>query len=294
MIARRFAPLSAAAWLAASTLAPGAAAASDWPAIVERYTPAIVNLKISLKAESEEGGEPEESTQEVQGTLVDPSGLVLVWNSHFSANRFLDLIAELGGGAFKMKVTPTDIKVYLDGDAKEHAGFLVAADSDLDLAFVQLETLPDRPLAAVDFSNGATPRLGDELAAVTRLTSTFDRVAYFDVVRVAGEIRKPRPAWVVSGGNATLMGMPYFAIDGRPAGVLVTVMSRAKSDAALNPSQLMANLLSLGRGEVEVGPLGVFLLPADKVQPVIAQAKQRAVELLAERRAAAPPPASAP
>ncbi len=272
-------------------LAPDTASASDWTSLVERYAPAIVNLKISLKAESEEGGEPEESTQEVQGTLVDPSGLVLVWNSHFSANRFLDLISELGGGAFKMKVTPTDIKVYLDGDPKEHAGFLVAADSDLDLAFVQLETLPERPLVAVDFASGATPRLGDELAAVTRLTSTFDRVAYFDVLRVAGEIRKPRSAWIVAGGNATQMGMPYFAADGRPAGVLVTVMSRAKSDAAMNPSQLMANLLSLGRGEVEVGPLGVFLLPTDKVQPVVAQAKQRAAELLAERRATAAAPA---
>lgn len=284
--------------LGLATLAAPARAA-DWPALVDRLAPAVVNLKISLKAEAEGGGEPEETTQEVQGVVVDPGGLVLVWNSHFSVNRFLDLFAELGGGEFKMKVTPTDIKVYLNGDPKEHRGFLAAADSDLDLAFVQLEEPPATPLVAVDFSQPGVVRAGDEIAAISRLTSAFDRVPYFDVVRIGGEIRKPRPAWVVTGGNATQLGMPYFASDGRPAGVLVTVMSRAKTDSLSNPAGLMADLLSLGRGQVEVGPLGIFLLPADRIRPVVARAKLRADELRAERKAApaapaAPPPPSPP
>jgi dipeptidyl aminopeptidase/acylaminoacyl peptidase len=278
--------LAALSWL---LIPPSPANAADWAAVVQRTAPAIVNLKITVRSESESGGEPEESTQEVQGALVDPSGLVLVWNSHFSANRFLDLLAEMGGGDFKMKVTPTDIRVYLDGGATEHKAFLAAADTDLDLAFVQIEEPPVPALPAVDFSDAAPIRAGDELAAVSRLSSAFDRVPYFDVVRVAGEIRKPRPAWIVTAGNATQLGMPYFAADGRAAGVLVTVMSKAKSDALSNPSNLMADLLSLGRGEVEVGPLGVFLLPAEKVRSVIEQARQRARELLAERAAQAAP-----
>ncbi|MBP1642594.1 MAG: hypothetical protein H6Q03_1263 [Acidobacteria bacterium] len=278
--------LAALSWL---LIPPSPANAADWAAVVQRTAPAIVNLKITVRSESESGGEPEESTQEVQGALVDPSGLVLVWNSHFSANRFLDLLAEMGGGDFKMKVTPTDIRVYLDGGATEHKAFLAAADTDLDLAFVQIEEPPVPALPAVDFSDAAPIRAGDELAAVSRLSSAFDRVPYFDVVRVAGEIRKPRPAWIVTAGNATQLGMPYFAADGRAAGVLVTVMSKAKSDALSNPSNLMADLISLGRGEVEVGPLGVFLLPAEKVRSVIEQARQRARELLAERAAQAAP-----
>ena len=276
--------------LAVLSLAAGrsAAAETNWSALVERLAPAVVNLKISLKAEAEGGGEPEESTHEVQGVIVDGTGLILVWNTHFSVNRYLDLLAELGGGEYKMKVTPTDIKVYLNGDPKEHKGFLAAADSDLDLAFVQLEEAPPAPLSAIDFAQGAVVRAGDEIAAVSRLSAAFDRVPYFDVARLGGEIRKPRRAWIVTGGNATQMGMPYFAADGKPAGVLVTVMSRAKTDALSNPAGMMANLLSLGRGQVEVGPLGVFLLPSEKVRPVVAQAKARAAELLAERKAAPP------
>ena len=264
------------------------AAAADWATLVERLAPAVVNLKISLRTEAETGGEPEETTEEAQGVLVDGSGLILVWNSHFSANRFLDLLSQFGGGDFRMKTTPTDIVVYLNGDPKEHKAFLAAADSDLDLAFVQLEEPPAAALTAIDFAQAAAARTGDEVAAVTRLSAAFDRVPYFDVVRIGGEIRKPRPAWIVTGGNATQMGMPYFAADGRPVGVLVTVMSRAKSDALMNPAGMMGDLLSLGRGQVEVGPLGVFLLPSDKVRPVVAQAKLRAAELLAERRTAKP------
>jgi hypothetical protein len=263
-----------------ATIAP----AAGWPDLVERYAPAIVNLKITLKTESETGGEPEESTEEAVGAIVDPSGLILVWNSHFSPGRFFDLIAEMGGGDFRMKVTPTEIKVYIDGDPKEHRAFFAAADSDLDLAFVQLEEPPEQPLPTVEFGPDPVLEAGTEVAAVSRLTGTFDRVPYVDVVRLGGRISKPRSAWILSGGNATQMGLPYFAPDGRPAGVLVTVISRAKTDALANPGGLMLDLLSLGRGSVEVGPLGIFLLPSERVSAVVEQAKVRVRELLEERR----------
>ncbi len=264
----------------------GAAPAADWPALVERVAPAIVNVKLSLKTESSFGGEPEESTHEVLGAVVDPGGLILVWNSHFSPNRFLEIFGQGRGHEMQFKVTPTDIRVSFNGDPTEHAAFLAAADSDLDLAFIQLQQAPDAPLAAIDFSRAATPRLGDELAAVSRLTAVFDRVPYFDVVRITGQVRKPRTAWIVGAGNATQTGLPYFAADGRPAGVLVTVMSRTRTDTSLDGGNRMAELLGVGRGTVEVGPLGLFLLPADQVRPVIEQARLRAAELVAERAAA--------
>ncbi len=263
------------------------ARAADWPALVERVAPAIVNVKLSLKTESPYGGEAEESTHEVLGTVVDPGGLILMWNSHFSPNRFLEIFSGLSGETLDFKVTPTDIRVSFDGGSTEHPAFLAAADSDLDLAFIQLQERPDAPLAAIDFSRAATPSTGDELAAVARLTAAFDRVPYFDVLRLTGQIRKPRTAWIVGAGNATQTGMTYFAADGLPAGVLVTVLSRARTDTSPNSSNVMAELLSVGRGTVEVGPLGLFLLPASQVQPVIEQARQRAVQLLAERAAAA-------
>ncbi len=284
---------TAAALLIVATSGPKLEAATgvDWSAQVERVAPAIVSLRITLETEREgSGDEPEETTDEVRGTVVDPSGLILVWNSEISAGRMSEIFSRAGEGAMRINVEPTDIRVRLPAEAEERPAFLAASDSDLDLAFVQLEQPPAKPLASVDFSRAAKVALGDELVVVSRLSSAFDHAPYFDLVRITGEVQKPRTAWIVAGGNATQVGMPYFAADGLPAGVLVTVLSRSGVPRSLNPSKLFAELISLGRGQHEVGPIGLFLLPAERVRPVIQLAKERAAELLAERSAAAAKP----
>ena len=277
--------------LAVATLLFAAPAAADWQALLDRYAPAVVNLRVTLASEMEGSGAPaEEATDEVRGALVDPSGLILVWNSHLSAGRMTELFSGGGMDSAKLKVTATEVRVTLPGESRERHAFVAASDSSLDLAFVQLEELPEAPLAAVDFADSAPVKIGDELATVSRMSSAFDRAAYVDLVRVGGELRKPRAAWILSGGNATQAGMPYFAADGRPAGVLVTFLSRAGDPTSRNPGKLFAELMSLGRGQSEVGPVGLFLLPAERVQSVIGQAKERARERLAERKAAVAEP----
>lgn len=269
-----------------------AAEPPNWSALLDRYAPSVVTLRLTLRTEMEgSGAPPEDSSDEVQGAVVDPGGLILVWNSHLAAGRTAELFAHFDGEqGMHVKVTPTDIRVLLPGESRERTAFLAAADSDLDLAFVQLEEAPERPLVAVDFSQPAKLAVGDELGTVSRLSSSFDRAAYFDTVRVAGELRKPRPAWIVAGGNATQVGMPYFGLDGRPAGVLVTFLSRSGEPTTRNANKIFADLMSLGRGRSEVGPMGLFLLPAERVNGVVQLARQRAAELLAERREAAAKP----
>jgi len=255
-----------------------------WASLLDRYAPAVVNLRVTLRTEMEgSGAPPQEATDEVRGALVGPQGLILVWNSDFSAGRTGELFSQLSGDDSRhIKVTPTEIRVTLPGDTKERAAFLAASDSDLDLAFVQLEDPPAEPLPFVDFSQSAPVAIGDEVATVSRLSSAFDRAPFFDVVRVTGQVRKPRAAWIVAGGNATQVGLPYFTADGRPAGVLVTFVSKAGDATSQNPSKLFAQLMSLGRGDSEVGPIGLFLLPADRVRAVVELAAQRATELQAE------------
>jgi hypothetical protein len=73
---------------------------------------------------------------------------------------------------------------------------------------VQLEEPPPAPLAAVDFTRSAKVEPGDTLAVVSRLSSAFDFAPFFDLVRVTGEVKKPRSGWILGGGNATEVGMP--------------------------------------------------------------------------------------
>lgn len=268
---------------------PSAAGAAELSGsdLVARYSPAVVSLSVTLRTEMEgSGGSPEETTSEIAGTVVDPGGLILCWNSNFSAGRMAEVFGGFGEMASRMKVKPVEIKVRLKGSDQELPAFLAASDSDLDLAFVQLEEPPSAPLAAVDFARPAAIKPGDILTVVSRLSSAFDFAPFYDQVRVTGEVKKPRAGWILGGGNATEVGMPYYAADGLPAGVLVTVLSRTKSATTPNPNKVMADLLSLGRGQTEAGPLGLFLLPADRVRAVIELAKARAAELVAERSAA--------
>jgi hypothetical protein len=283
-----------AAWLAAgSTIAaigsPVAVAEPDGAALIARYAPAVVGVKLTLRTEMEgTGAPPEDSTEEAVGVVVDAAGLILIWNSHISSGRMADLFSEMGGqNGFRLKVTASDVRVTIAGESRERSAFVAAADSDLDLAFLQLAEPPPAGLSSVDFKDAATVAVGDTLAAVSRLSSSFDRAPFFDTVRVVGRVEQPRAAWILGGGNATQAGLPYFAADGKPAGVLVTVVSRAGDATSPNASRLFGEMLSLGRGQSEVGPIGLFLLPAERVRGRVELARQRARELLAERADAA-------
>lgn len=271
------------------TLVGSAARAQAGPGkLLERTAPAIVNLTVTLRSEMEgSGGQPEETTAEVLGTLVDPGGLILTWNSHLSAGRMAELFG--GGMEARMKVEPVEVKVRIAGQEGERRAFLAAADSDLDLAFLQLEEPPkagEAPLPFVDFARQSKVAIGDRVTVVARLSPAFDHAAFYDTVSVVGALERPRAAWLLGEGNATAIGLPYFGTDGAPAGVLVTLLSRTPTTETPNPSKMMAQLLSLGRGGSEAGSLGLVLLPAERVRGVIALARTRAAELLAERAAA--------
>jgi hypothetical protein len=278
-------PLACAALL--SLPRAGAADEAAYGRLLERVGPAIVSVKVVLKSEFNMGDsvQDQESTLQVRGALVDGGGLVMLWNSQLSANRLLELMAHHGGGDaddMKFKLTPTDFRVTVAGDPRERRAFLAGTDSDLDLAFLQLEAPGETRLPAIEFGSGRRPRIGEEVVTVTRLSPGFDRAAYLSSGRVVGEVAKPRRAYVVEGTVAGL-GLPMFALTGEPVGVLVTVLSRVSDDEG--PAEDLLGVMNLGQPGPESGPLGVFLLPADRVREVIAEAKKRAAALLAERAA---------
>ncbi|MEO7795539.1 MAG: hypothetical protein ABIV06_12285, partial [Thermoanaerobaculia bacterium] len=116
--------------------------------LLSRVSPAIVSVKVVLKTEFNMGDsiQEQESVLDALGAVVDPEGLILLWNSQLSATRLMDAVKQMGEGEeFKLKMTPTDFRVTLAGDAKEYRAFLAASDSELDLAFLQLEERPERP-----------------------------------------------------------------------------------------------------------------------------------------------------
>jgi S1-C subfamily serine protease len=281
--------------IAASTLAAALAAVPpagadargrDLSQLLDRVAPSIASVKIVLKTEFNmgESTQDQESTLEARGAVVGERGLIMLWNSQLSASRLMEAVTRMGdeGGGFKLKMTPTDFKVTLPGDPTEHPAFLAAADSDLDLAFLQLETPPAAKLPAISFEGGRSLQNGDEVAGVSRMSPGFDRTPFVTSLRIRGRIEKPRRAWIVA-ASSELLGLPLFDSSGAAVGAVVTVFSNS-SDASSQGGDILS-LFALGGGRMETGPLGVFLLPSERIVGLVREAQKRADALLAERAA---------
>jgi hypothetical protein len=219
----------------------------------------------------------EESRLEMDGTVVDPGGLVMIANTALSPSRLLSLMGQEMEGA-EITATPTDIKVVLGPDEKEYTAFLAATDSKVDLAFLQVEGLGDRRLQAVDLQTSVKPAIGDELAVVSRLAKGFDAAPYLELARVVGEITKPRPAWVVGGPAA--FGVPAYTLDGKFAGVLTTLESGVAASDGDSPFGFSTAMRMLSGGGGVIRP---FLLPASAVTSLVQRAREQAAAKIAER-----------
>lgn len=282
-----FAPaaLFAAVLLLASPFAPPASGDEAGARMLARHAAAVVGVDAVIRAEMRMGGEGQEQEGKIEmvGAIVDASGLVMVWNSSISSSRLKEMMeaSGSGGGDFEMRIEPVSFHVVLPGSDERHSAFLAASDSQLDVAFLQLDRLPAEPLPVISFAALGEVTVGQDLYAVSRLSPSFDRAAYYAPLEVIGVVSKPRRGWILSGDQSSL-GLPVFDAVGRPVGVLATVISSVARDAGTMP--WVGG--SFGEGGMNSGPVGVFLLPAGPVARAIELSKERAVKLLEERREA--------
>ncbi len=254
-------------------------ASSQLARLLAAKAPTVVAVRLVLKTEMKFGGnaQDQESRLEMEGTVVDPGGLVMIANTALSPSRMFALMGQAMEGA-EITSTPTDIKVVLGAEEKEYGAFLAATDSKVDLAFVQIEGLGDRRLPAVEFGDAVRPAVGDSLAVVSRLAKGFDAAPYLELAQVVGEIAKPRQAWVIDG--AAIFGLPAYELDGRLAGVLTTLESGVAGGDADAATGFAAAMRMLSGGGGLIRP---FLLPASAVQSLVERAREQAAAKLAER-----------
>jgi hypothetical protein len=253
--------------------------------LVAKSSPAIVTVKVVLKTEFKFGGQSQdtESRAELQGAVVSEDGLVMISNAAFATDRLRDL---MGGGAdtagIGFKITPTDFKIVVEREEKEYSAFLAATDTNLGLSFLKVEGLGDRKLPVVDFASSASPAPGQKLVSVSRLSKGYDYAPYFESARVSGEIARPRQAWMLD-GTVSAIGLPVYTLSGETVGVLTTIASGVKAENSGDMMGMGMLMRLLGGGGGGAGLMRLFVVPGANVTSVITQAKQRAVEVAAER-----------
>lgn len=240
-------------------------------AILAKNQHAVVTVAIVLKVTYSNAGQssaPQESRQELTGTVIDPSGLTVL---ALSACDPSDMYQRMDP-RYKIETEVSDIKIML-ADGTELAAEIVLRDKDLDLAFIRPKTKPAGPMAAVDLTKSAPVQVLDEVVALNRLNSAASRAYSASVERIAAVVQKPRTFYIPdSTMSATTMGSPAFLMNGDVLGVFVM--------RAVSSSGGRANLTAI-------------ILPADDVLKGARQAPEAKGEKKEEPKSAVEKPDAA-
>ena len=187
--------------------------------IVERWQSSVVTVRLVMEQRVVVSGREmskSEGKNEVTGTIIDPSGLVVVSFFSTSPNELYQQLATAMGE------DSTDVKIRLP-DGKELPAKIVLRDKDLDLAFIRPVEKPAEPLPAVDLSAKGTPELLDTVVVINRLgrVASWATAVYIDRIHAIAE--KPRRFYVPGGMGAmeSELGCPAFTLDGKAVGILV-------------------------------------------------------------------------
>ena len=228
--------------------APPAEPAGDYKKMIDEKAPAIVAIKFVLKMDQ---GEQEEETT---GAVIEATGLILSSNFAFGG-----MMARMGRGS----ATPTDIKVLIGDDTQGVKAKIVARDTELGLAWVQLDDPPAKPLTAIDFSAGSEPKLGDSIYLVSLMGKVFDRAPWVAEGRIGAVVKKPRHLFIPSFGiRGVDLSTPVFDASGHALGVTTFILPDQEDE-----SQDSTSMRGITSG---------MILPASEVVAATARAKEMA------------------
>jgi hypothetical protein len=228
-------------------------------AVFKQYRHTVVTVSIVLKSKISVGGmggQSNEARQEVTGTVLDPSGLIVLSLSATDPGQLMQTF--MGGmdgmgeedAKFKMETELSDLKVLLD-DGTEVPAEVVLRDKDLDLAYIKPKNKLSTPMEALDFSKSSKAELLDQIISLNRLGNTAGRAYAASLDRISAVVERPRLFYVpASGMTSATLGAPAFSLDGKPLGIFV-----------------MRTMKSHGGG------MGMFSLQPDNLTTVIVPAQ---------------------
>ena len=230
--------------------------------IIDQHADEIVTIRFVMKMQmgGRGGFGDQEHESEIQGLMIDPSGLVLCSNTQLGG--FAGMMKRMMGSipGFDMTNEPTDLEVVIGADQHEFEAELVARDTDLDLAWIRITNLKDQEVHAIALEDHELPEMGQTLYCVHRLGKHFNRAPAIRTGRVCGHTDTPRSLWVAETELASGIGLPVFHSSGKLAGVIVMQMPEAESgEGSFNPFAMMGSMSEMQ------GNLMGLILPADEV-----------------------------
>ena len=228
-----------------------------------KYQDTVLTVKYVLKISSSFGaqlGIPEEQKGDMSGSVIDPSGLLVVSNSELRGPAsFLDMMDIPPGmeGKLNIDVVPLDFKVVMPNGTEVPAK-LIAQDSDLDLAFLRLDSKEKIELKAIPLAKGVSPTIGEIVVALGRLSENLNREPLAYHAQVISLVNKPRKMFMVAGlGN---MGCPVFNLDGKALGIIL-----------MRPTSVKRNPMMFMNASADPLELMPMVLPAEEILDAVSK-----------------------
>ena len=220
----------------AATSAPAADAESVAKAkeVLAKHAEAVVRVTATIKQDMagfgiQFGGMGGEQTGSAIGTVVDPSGIVVLVMSELKP--LMGSVTMVVDGEEKKIEPKTEISkpvIHL-ADGTEVPARIAIEDSDTGLMYVVPEKKAAKPFAAVPPDPGKEPGMLDELILVARLEKQFGNEPTVTLARIMSVVTKPQRGYVVGGGTSGAA----FDRDGRFVGLTAVQWAGPRAFTAL-------------------------------------------------------------
>jgi len=200
--------------LAAAAAVPQTPAIADLPAkarqVQAAHAASVVRVTATVKQDMagfgiQLGGAGSESTVDAIGTVVDPSGIVVVPRGQLNPMGMMmgdGMEVNIGGERRKIEMkTELSRPVIHLADGTEVPARIALEDPDGGLTYLAPEQPLAEPLASVPAAAAAEPRPLDDMILVSRLPQTYGNEPAVTLARVKAVVTKPRRGYVPEGGE---------------------------------------------------------------------------------------------
>ena len=265
-------------------LATGRAGADDAAVVatarelLAKHQEAVVWVSAVVTIQIPGGARAPEQEAETLGTVVDPSGLVII---SLEAMNPVSKLMRLGMNVRTQGINLRDIKSELSqvkirlADGTEVPAKVVLEDSDLGLSFLRPEPPAEgaepRTFASIPLETGAAAEVLDQVIELRRLGKTLDSEPSVSLERVTAVVKKPRELFCTSTKGE---GTPVFTAAGKLLGIGVT---NSEGSTVVVPT-------------IDIAPIA----DQAKEQPVEAKPAETPAEKPADAPAEKPEPPAAP
>ena len=195
--------------------------------LVKSHGASAVTLQIVVKMSA--GGGEDQAEREVDGAVLDASGLVVTTNSSIDPTASYAAMSGDAGG-YSSKVVGVKI---LTNDGREIPAKVVLRDRDRNLAFLRPLQKLNKPLSGIGFARGVVAKIGEPVFILGRLGKNGGRQNSITSERLVSLIAKPRLMYVVLPNMYTALGNVVFNASGQPLGLLSMRLGMKSQDAPL-------------------------------------------------------------